>query len=223
MKTGHKRVLPGEVALIAALVLNAFAVTMIIKAGLGISVLSGVPYVLSLALPVMSMGAWNTCVQCLWLLVLAICLRRLRPGYAISFLLALVFGRILDFWAWALAPLPMELAFRIAWFACGYVAMAFGIACFMRCGLPVLPFDTVPRELVLIRGWKVRAARTGFDLVNLVIMLAVGLIFLGRPEGIGVGTVFNALLMGTGAGYAVGLLDRFFVVRPRLGWLARMM
>lgn len=217
-----QKTFPGELALLAGLLLNALAVTLFIRADFGITVVSGVPYVLSLAFPTLSMGAWNTLAQCAWLLVVMAALRSFRPGYVLSFGLAIVFGALLDFWAWAVTPLPQTLVFRCLCFACGYVSMSFGIAFFMRCGLPVLPFDTVPRAFVLAKGWSVRTARTGFDLINLALMLSVGLIFLGRPAGIGPATILNALLMGVGSGYATSWLDKKLDIRPRLVWLARL-
>lgn len=222
MEDTAKKHFPGELALLAALVLNSFAVTMIIKSSFGLSVVSGVPYVLSLAFPALSMGIWNTTVQCAWMLVLMVVLRRFRPGYVLSFGLALLFGLLLDGWARVAAPLPDAFVWRLVYFAASYVAMACGIALLMRCGLPILPFDTVPREFVTVKGLSVKQARTGFDLINLVLMLALGLIFLGYPAGIGLGTVFNALLMGTGAGLVADVLDRFFIIEPRLQWLKRL-
>lgn len=218
----QKRKFPGESALLAGLFLNSFAVTMIVKSNLGISVVSGVPYVFSLVFPRLTMGTWNTLIQCLWMLVPILTLRRFHVGYLISFLLAIVFGFLLDFWARLLAPLPGQLAFRILWFFCGYVAMSCGIAFFMRCRLPVLPFDMVPREFVYARGISVRAARTTFDMINLVLMLALGLIFLGYPAGIGIGSIFNALLIGTGSGFAVSVLDRHLDIAPHCTALKRL-
>lgn len=222
--TGEKRrrVLPGELAVCVALLINSLAVTLYVKSRLGMSVVSGVPYVVSLVLPVLSMGIWSTVIQCAWIAVIALALRRFRPSYLFSFVLAAVFGPLLDLWTGLLAPLPEGLVFRLGYFALAFALMSMGIALFVRCGTPVLPFDTVPRELVLVKGWDIRKARTLFDLTNLVIMLALGLIFLGYPAGIGVGSVVNALLLGTGSGWAVAWLDRRVTFKPRIEALAKM-
>ncbi len=213
---------PGEFALILALLSNSLAVSLFVWADFGLSVVSGVPYVLSLVFPRLSLGTWNALMQCGWLLVLSVGLRRVKVGYVMSFALAAVFGALLDGWGLLLAPLPHTMALRLAGFAAGYALMATGIALLLACGLPVLPFDTVPRELVAVLGWSVRKARTAFDLVNLAMMLGLGLIFLGRAAGIGWGSVFNALLMGTGAGYVSAFLRTRLDIRPRITLFAKM-
>lgn len=47
------------------MVFNSFAVSLLIKADFGISAISSVPYVLSVAFPVMTNGIWNALIQCL--------------------------------------------------------------------------------------------------------------------------------------------------------------
>ena len=149
-------------------------------------------------------------------------LRRVKPGYVLSFGLAIIFGYMLDGWALLAAQLPDTFPFRLACFATAFVSMAFGISFFVRCKLPILPFDTVPREFIYAKGWSLKFARTAFDLINLVLMLGLGLIFLGYPAGIGVGTIFNALLMGTGSGFAISILDKHLDIQPRIPLLAKL-
>lgn len=208
--------------MLAGLVINAFAVTMLIKSGFGISVVSGVPYVLSLILPWFSLGAWNTVIQCAWLLVVIISLRRFRPGYVVSFGLAAFFGVLLNFWNGVLMPLPDGLLFHLFYFVVGYCMISTGVALLMRCKLPVLPFDTVPREFVLVKKISIRTARTYFDVSNLILVLLLSFTFLGRLEGVGVGSVFCAVFLGTGAGIVARALDRLMVITPRVKWLERL-
>ena len=59
MTNRTKLSLPGEFLTIAAMVFNSFAVTLLIKADFGISAISSVPYVFSVAFPVLTNGIWN--------------------------------------------------------------------------------------------------------------------------------------------------------------------
>lgn len=220
--SGGRRRFPSELAVACALLLNSLSITLFIKADFGLSVISGVPYVVSLILPQLSLGVWTTVLQCFWMLVMALVLRRVRVGYLLSFALGILFGFLLDFWAAVLAPLPGAFGLRILYFAIGHALMACGIALFFRCRLPALPFDTVPREIGAAYGLTVKRARTGFDLINLAIMLALGLLFLGYPAGIGPGTILNALLLGTGAGRVADFLDRRFEIAPCLPGFSRL-
>ncbi len=65
MTNQTKPSLPGELLTITAMVFNSFAVSLLIKADFGISAISSVPYVLSVAFPVMTNGIWNALIQCL--------------------------------------------------------------------------------------------------------------------------------------------------------------
>ena len=217
-----KKQLPGELLLALAMLLNSLAVTLMIKADFGISAISSVPYVFSHAFPVFSWGTWNAVVQCAWLLVTMMAVGKFKPGYLFSFVLAFVFGYLLDMWAGVLGHLSLGFAWRLVYFTAGLLIMSFGASCFFLCGTPALPFDTVPRAFVIEKGLSVRKARTGFDLINLALSLAVSLVFVGRIIGIGIGTFVSALLMGTLAGKVTAWLSARYQIKPYFSVLGRM-
>ncbi len=214
--------LPGELFLFLAMVLNSLAVTLLIKADFGLSALSAVPYVLHLAFPVLSIGTWNTVMQCLWLVITMIAIQKWKPGYLFSFVLAFLFGLLLDAWAPVLAPLSDGLVPRLLYFTAGFFIMSVGISLFFLCGTPVLPFDTVPRAFIMEKGVSVLAARMGLDLLNLGLALAVGLIFVGRVVGIGLGTVVSALLMGVVVSRVTPFIEARFQVEPYFKTLGKL-
>ena len=183
MTNRTKPSLPGEFLTIAAMVFNSFAVTLLIKADFGISAISSVPYVFSVAFPVLTNGIWNALIQCLWLILTMIAIKKIKPGYIFSFVLAFLFGFLLDFWAGLMAPWSMALSMRLIYFLIGFCVLSVGISCFILCGTPILPFDTVVRAFTMEKGLSVRKARTGFDLINLTLSLLVSLLFIGRLAG----------------------------------------
>lgn len=211
-----KRQLPGEAVLLLGITLNSFASMMLTKSELGMSVTSAVPYIISQRFSFPSYGMWSFMVQCLWILVLIAVFKKIKPSYVLSFGLALLFGVLIDFWAWLLAPLPDALMFRILWFVIAYAALSMGIGLLMRCGLPIIPFDMVAREFVLERGISIRTARTVYDLTNLVIGLTLGFTLHGKVIAIGPSSIFCALFVGTGAGFMASVYDRLWIIRPRL-------
>lgn len=220
--TQTKKPIPGELFLVAAMVLNSLAVTLMIKADFGISAISSVPYVLYVAFPVMSLGTWNALIQCAWLVITMLAIRKIKPGYLFSFVLAFVFGLMLDGWEALMAPWTMAMAARIGYYAAGFGIMSVGISLFFLCGTPVLPFDTVPRAFVLEKGLSVRTARTAFDLINLVLSLSVSLLFVGRIVGIGIGTVVSALFIGTVASKITEWLKARYEVKPHFEILGKL-
>lgn len=222
MTNRTKPSLPGEFLTIAAMVFNSFAVTLLIKADFGISAISSVPYVFSIAFPVLTNGIWNALIQCLWLILTMIAIKKIKPGYIFSFVLAFLFGFMLDFWAGLMAPWSMALSMRLVYFVTGFFAMTVGISCFILCGTPILPFDTVVRAFTMEKGLGLKKARTGFDLINLTLSLLVSLLFIGRPVGVGIGTLVSALLMGTVASRVTQWMREHISVQLKMKWLGRL-
>ena len=222
MTNRTKLSLPGELLTIAAMVFNSFAVTLLIKADFGISAISSVPYVFSIAFPVLTNGIWNALIQCLWLILTMIAIRKIKPGYIFSFVLAFLFGFLLDFWAGLMAPWSMALSMRLDYFLIGFCVLSVGISCFILCGTPILPFDTVVRAVTMEKGLRVRKARTGFDLINLTLSLLVSLLFIGRLAGVGIGTMVSALLMGSAASRVTQWMRDHFSVELKMKWLGRL-
>ena len=222
MTNRTKPSLPGEFLTIAAMVFNSFAVTLLIKADFGISAISSVPYVFSVAFPVLTNGIWNALIQCLWLILTMIAIKKIKPGYIFSFVLAFLFGFLLDFWAGQMAPWSMALSMRLVYFLIGFCVLSVGISCFILCGTPILPFDTVVRAFTMEKGLSVRKARTGFDLINLTLSLLVSLLFIGRPVGVGIGTLVSALLMGTVASRVTQWMREHISVQLKIKWLGRL-
>ena len=208
--------------LAAGMLINSFAVSLLIKADFGISAISSVPYVLSVAFPVMTNGAWNALVQCLWLILTMLAIKKAKPGYLFSFGLAFIFGFLLDFWTAMMAPWSAAFAMRLFYFIFSLCIMSIGISCFILCGTPILPFDTVVRAFTMEKGLSVKKARTGFDLVNLLISLLVSLVFVRRIVGIGLGTLVSALLMGSATGRVTQRMRERFNVELKIKWLGKL-
>ena len=55
----HRPVWRGELALLAAVILNSFAVVLMLYSGAGISAISSVPYAFSDVFPQLSLGTWT--------------------------------------------------------------------------------------------------------------------------------------------------------------------
>ena len=222
MTNRTKLSLPGEFLTIAAMVFNSFAVTLLIKADFGISAISSVPYVFSVAFPVLTNGIWNALIQCLWLILTMIAIKKIKPGYIFSFVLAFLFGFLLDFWAGLMTPWSMALSMRLVYFTAGFCVMSVGISCFILCGTPILPFDTVVRAFTMEKGLGLKKARTGFDLINLTLSLLVSFLFIGRLAGVGIGTLVSALLMGSAASRVTQWMRDHFSIELNMKWLGRL-
>lgn len=194
--TVRRPVLRGELALIVVVLINSLGVVLMLYSGSGISAISSVPYAFSLVLPAVTLGTWTYLFQGLLVLSLMILRRRLVVPYLFSFVVGFFFGKMLDFYELWINVLPTGLGWRVVYFAVSYLLICFGIALSNRCRMPIIPTDLFPRELADITGWPYARIKVTFDLLCLTTTAAMTLIFLGRLDGLGVGTVLAAATMG---------------------------
>lgn len=222
MATIQKRQLPGELFLFLGMIFNSFANALLIKANFGLSALSSLPYVLSLAFPIFSNGTWNAIVQSFWLIFTMIAIKKLKPSYLLSFVLAFIFGFLIDQFSGMMLGWSSLMPARILFFLTGFLILSVGISSFIICGLPLLPFDTVVRAFMMEKDMGVRKARTYFDLISIVLSTAISLVFMGRIAGVGIGTVISALLMGTFVSHITKWIQARMDIKPRLVWLGKL-
>ena len=202
-------VMPGWLALGAAVVINSFSVVLMLRSGAGISAISSVPYAFSLVLPALSLGNWTYLFQGLLIASLMVLRRRFVPAYLFSFVVGFAFSALLDLHEPWVAQLPDPLGWRVVYFVVSYLLICVGIALSNRCGLPIIPTDLFPRELAQIAGVSYPKIKIGFDAACLLATAGLTLCCLGRLEGLGVGTVLAALTMGKVIGLIGAWLDRY--------------
>ena len=206
--TKQPAVYRGEVALLAAVMINSLAVVLMLHSGSGISAISSVPYAFSLVLPRLSLGTWTYLFQGALVLGLMLLRRRFVPAYLLSFVVGFVFGKLLDLHKAWIDALSATLPLRVLYFVLSYVLLAIGIAISNRCKMPIVPTDLFPRELAAITGWPYSRIKVTFDVLCLATTALMTVVFLGRLDGLGVGTVLAALTLGKAIGKVGEVLDR---------------
>lgn len=203
-----KPVWRGEIALAVAVIVNTFGVDLMLYSDFGVSAISSVPYAFSLVLPKLSLGTWTYIFQGILVLSLMIMRKRFVPQYLFSFVIGFVFGELLDVHELWIDILPDALIWRIIYYIISYLLISFGIALSNRCCLPIVPTDLFPREFSQITGISYSKVKIAFDVICLAITAAMTLIFLGKPEGLGIGTVLAAFTMGKVIGMMGNKLDK---------------
>ena len=79
-------ILSGELALAINIIINSFAVVLMLYSGAGISAISSVPFAFSEVLPHLSLGTWTYLFQGLLVLILMFLQKRFVPQYLFSFI-----------------------------------------------------------------------------------------------------------------------------------------
>ncbi len=203
-----RRVLRGELALAAAVCINAFGVVLMLYSGAGISAISSVPYAFSLVLPRLSLGTWTYLFQGLLILSLMVMRKKFVPTYLFSFVVGFLFGELLDVHELWIGVLPKGLVWQVGYFVVSYLLISFGIALSNRCRLPIIPTDLFPREVHAITGVTYPKVKITFDVTCLAVTAGLTFFGLGRVAGLGVGTVVAAFTMGKAVGLMGDWMDK---------------
>lgn len=184
--------------LVAGLVVMAFGVSFSIRADYGTSPISSLPYVLSLCMSQFTVGQLTIMMHIVMIALQIILLGRKYSCIQLMQLpVGIVFGYIIDISMFITqnmetdSPMP-----RIFMCAAGIVLVGAGVS--MEVSAKAVPLAGEGLILAICQRWPVRFGRTKvfFDVTLVVLAVLIGLSVLGRPEGVGAGTVAAALLVG---------------------------
>ncbi|HBM81879.1 MAG: DUF6198 family protein [Clostridiales bacterium] len=213
-KIVRKRLFPCEAALTAAILLNSLTLCLLVKSSFGISTLSSVPLALSKIFTSISLGTWTTVIQTATVLLLIFITKQPRIGYFFSFLVAIIFGFFVDIDTHMMLSWSLLLPWKICYFLIGFIGMAFGASLFIKCRLPITPFDLFVRDLSRYSGKNIKLVKTTYDFICVALTITLSLSFLHKIVGIGIGTILGMIFTGTITQFFVKKLDSYFIFVP---------
>lgn len=218
MQTKQKHLLRRWALLVVGLVIMAFGVAFSIKAGLGTSPISSLPYVLSLLpLPVTLTVGTATIAMHVTLILLQILLlrRRYDPFQLAQLPVALIFGSLTDFSVWSLQGITVS-AYPARWVLCiiGILLVGVGVSFEVTANVVTLAGEGMVLAVCKVFPVPFGNAKIGFDVTLVVIASVLSLVFLGGLYGVREGTV--------AAAFCVGLVARQ-VNRPMRRFAARVL
>lgn len=213
--------IPSELTYLLAIVLLALAVAILSASDFGISMIVAPAYLLSLKTGVLSFGQAEYVIQAGIFIILCIVLKKFKPVYLFSFITCLIYGLVLDLWRKIpcfnpLVTLPgsMDLWVRIVMFVSGMVLTSFSVALFFKTYLYPQVYDFFVKAVAKRYNKKLSVIKTIVDLTCLMASVIMTLVFFGKFEGIGWGTLVMALFNGTIIGFFSKTLDKFFEFPP---------
>ena len=177
---------------IAGLFVNAFGISLIIKANLGSSPISSLPYTLSLNFPV-TLGQFTLLLNA-----------------------ALIAGQIWllkrDFRKEQFLQIPVGYASQILSLIAGCAILGLGVSMEVIANVVMLSGEAFVKAITLRTGKEFGITKIGFDTTLALLACAASLMIAGSIEGVREGTIIAALI--------VGLFARFF--NRRLGFVNKM-
>ncbi len=160
----------GEAAWVVGMVVLSLGVSLMSKAGFGMSMIVSPAYILHLALvktwPWFTFGCAEYVVQAILIVIMCFTVRRFRWQYLLSFATGVLYGLILDGWLLVFGTEVFEeMPMRIASFAIGLACSGFSIALFFRTYLPIQAYDMFITEVSSTYKLKQGAVKWVYDFV----------------------------------------------------------
>lgn len=184
--------------LLIGLSIMAFGVAFSIKASLGTSPISSVPYVVSLFTP-LTVGTATIIMHCVFIALQILILRGdYHPIQLMQLPVAVFFGYLTDFGVWAVQGINCS-AYWQQWLVClaGILLVAVGVSLEVKAGVVVLAGEGVVLAICqVLPKIKFGYMKVGFDVTLVVTACILSFVFTGRLQGVREGTVAAALLVG---------------------------
>ena len=193
----HVSLLKRYLLLLTGLSVMAFGVAFSIKASLGTSPISSVPYVVSLFTP-LTVGTATIIMHCVFILMQILILRKnYHPIQLMQLPVAVFFGYLTDFGVWAVQGISYDTYWQ-QWILCliGIFLVAVGVSLEVKAGVVVLAGEGVVLAICQVLPVKFGYMKVGFDVTLVAIACVLSFAFTGRLQGVREGTVAAALLVG---------------------------
>ena len=220
-----KLIFSNEVAYVVGMILVAFSVACMEKANFGVSMVVAPAYLLHLKIsPTYSFftfGMAEYTLQTVLLVVMILVLRKFRLSYFFSFVTAVLYGFILDFWILLFDTFDAsQLWLRIVLYLAGIIIGAFGISLFFHSYISPEVYELFVKEVSKKVGMDINKFKTIYDCTSCALSVILSFVFFGfgHFEGIKLGTIICALCNGFIIGVASKFFDSHFEFKDSLPW-----
>ena len=182
---------------LTGLFIMSVGVAFSIKADLGTSPISSVPYVLSLVVPV-SVGQLTILMHCVFILLQILILRK---NYQLVQLMqlpvAVIFGFMIDFSVYLVRNIRYS-SYYMQWIFCmiGIVLVAVGVSMEVTANVVTLAGEGLVLAICKVLPIKFSNMKMCFDCILVIIATLISLLMKGELLGIREGTIAAAVLVG---------------------------
>lgn len=208
--------------LLMSLDLMTLGVALSVKSCLGSSVISSLPFVLSLAgessrAPALTIGGYTILMNCaLVICQILILRRRFELVQLFQLLIGFFFGWLIDFNMILVSALDCtSLSAQLVTQLAGCTVMGLGIAFEVKCGSVTMPGEGISIAIARVTGRPFPKVKIIIDTLLVLISVGCSYMFFGRWlwNVVGPGTLFAMIY--------VGLVVK--IISPRLGWFERLL
>lgn len=201
--------------LLTGIVIAGVSIAAVAQAGLGISPISTLPFVLS-KITDFSFGAMNFAVNLVFVLLQVLLLgRRFKLFSLLQIPFVFLFSLSIDAGMWIVSHFPMttySVQLTVSVVGCFFMALSIGL---MVCSkLLMMPGDGFVLALSTVTGKPYGMLKQANDIISVVLAAILGWVLLGHIEGIREGTVISAFLVGYILRYLMPILEPLLTPKP---------
>ena len=175
----------------------SIGVAFSIKADLGTSPISSVPYVLSLIVPI-SVGQLTIAMHCVFVLLQILIIRkRYQLIQLMQIPVAVVFGMMIDFSVYLLQNLQYS-SYLVQWIFCmiGILFVAVGVSMEVTANVITLAGEGLVLAICKVLPVKFSNMKMCFDCILVAVAALIGLLIKGELLGVREGTIAAAVFVG---------------------------
>lgn len=183
---------------ILGLIINSFGVAFITKSALGTSQISSIPYVLSLKFTNLSFGQTTFIFNMLFILIQLLILKKdFRPIQFLQIAANILFSSFIDVSMTLLTGLnPQTIPLRTLSLLVGCAILAVGISVEVAPDVIKVPGEGIVHAISRVSGMEFGKVKIRFDVTLIIIAIVLSFLFFQRLNGVGLGTIVSAILIG---------------------------
>lgn len=184
-----------------------FGIVLNTKTGMGVAAINSVPYCISL-LTGLTLGTCTFILYFIFIIAQLIIRKGFSLKVVLQFPMALLVGRLVDFFDSLLDFMATGWIDGFLLLAAAILLTGFGVT--LSVGMDLVPnaADGMVNTLAQAAHWEFGKMKYTFDISMMCLTCIISLIFSHRIIGIGLGTVFSALLIGRTANLFKRLLKK---------------
>lgn len=182
---------------VLGVLINSFGVALITQAALGTSPISSIPYVLSLRFPI-TLGEFTFILNLVYIFGQIVLLRRaFKPIQLLQIAVNVIFSAFIDVSMNLLSWLqPDHILVKLAALILGCAILGVGISIEVAPDVLVVPGEGIVRAMTQVSGKRFGSVKVLFDCTLVAIALVLSFLFFRGLNGLGLGTVISALIIG---------------------------
>lgn len=183
--------------LIIGVAIMSLGIALSIKSDLGTTSISSIPYVLSLGVPLLTVGGYTIIFNLLLVLLQFLILKKLEIKLFSQMIVCIIFGYFIDFMVWAIGFLS-PASYLERWIVCllGCFVLALGILIEMKSDITMLPGDAAIGVISKAINMEYGKFKPIFDSTLVIIAALLSLYFFGYLLGVREGTIAAAVFVG---------------------------